>query len=174
MGITHPFNRARAFVHAQSGPDRQHLRTLCQGIQHAQSALQVRAQPYLRQCRHCSGLCCRRIHVESIVYRPDIIYILTMAPQMEAVIQSCLQHPHGLYAADCIFLENGVGPCLFPPTVRPLICIASFCFDTPKLGKSIQRLKRKFLTLQFWIWKQDMRLRWQGVKNAVRREADIG
>ncbi len=167
MGITHQYNRARAFVHAQTGPAHQELLAICRSIQQAQSALQTRARPYLRHCRQCAGLCCRRIHIESIVHRPDFIFILTLMPHMQDTIQKCIQRGTAPHAADCPFLANGVGPCLFPATIRPMVCITAFCFETPKANRRIRALKRRFLTLQTWIWKQDMLARWHKLKKIL-------
>jgi hypothetical protein len=39
------------------------------------------------------------------------------------------------FPSDCIFLENGTGPCLFPDSLRPERCIISFCGVEPSVRK---------------------------------------
>ena len=56
-----------------------------------------------------------------------------------------------MYSADCIFLQNGTGPCMFPEGVRPEVCVTTFCGNHRYVRKEISRLKRKFFKLDAFI-----------------------
>jgi hypothetical protein len=84
----------------------------------------------------CQGLCCRNIRPADIVTEWDLVYILALAPQIETAIAACLSNEN-FFPSDCIFLANGVGPCLFPDDLRPERCIISFCRVEPSIEKEI-------------------------------------
>ena len=109
--------------------------------------LSDKAVPILAKCMSgCQGLCCRNIIPADIVTEWDLIFILAMAPQVEPAMAACLQQ-EAFFSADCIFLANGTGPCLFPDNVRPERCIISFCKVEPLVEQEIRQVMRGFSRL---------------------------
>ncbi len=140
MSLKHAFRSARRRIDGLDSGERARLAELCADIHAAQHALSAKAVPMLTGCTAaCQGLCCRNIHPSDIITEWDLVYILNMAPQIEEAMAACLQH-EGFFSADCIFLENGVGPCLFPDNLRPERCIISFCRVEPTIEKEIARV----------------------------------
>jgi hypothetical protein len=52
---------------------------------------------------------------------------LALVGHLRESMAICLEYENRLLASDCIFLSNGKGPCIFPPAVRPEVCITTFC-----------------------------------------------
>lgn len=147
MGLNHSFRTARKRINALGTDERKTLIAICREIHHAQMALTEQAAPVLAHCMaDCRGLCCRNIRPADIITQWDLVYILTMAPQIEKAIADCLKR-ESFFPADCIFLENGIGPCLFPDNLRPERCIISFCRVEPSLEKQIGRVTGGFSRL---------------------------
>lgn len=146
MSLKHSFKTALKRIDALDGDERETLLAICRDIRHAQETLTEKAAPVLANCMACQGLCCRNIHPADIITEWDLVYILAMAPQTEAAMAVCLTG-EGFFPADCIFLENGTGPCLFPDTLRPERCIISFCRVEPSLEKEIARVMGGFSRL---------------------------
>ena len=147
MGLHHDFKIARKKIAALNGRERKILLSICEKIEGAQQALTKKAAPILAQCMAgCQGLCCRNIRVADIITKWDLVYILVMAPQIEAEIAACLES-EPFFPSDCIFLKNGTGPCLFPDNLRPERCIISFCRVEPPVEKEIARVMKDFSRL---------------------------
>ena len=146
MGLRHSFKSARKRIDALDGEERETLLAICRDIRQAQAALTQKAAPFLANCMACQGLCCRNIHPAEIITEWDLVYLLTMAPQMEAAMADCLA-AEGFFPADCIFLENGTGPCLFPDNLRPERCIISFCRVEPSIENEIRLVMGGFSRL---------------------------
>ena len=109
--------------------------------------LSAKAAPILQGCMaNCQGLCCRNIHPADILTEWDLVYILAMAPQIEDAMVACLAR-ESFFPADCIFLENGTGPCLFPDNLRPERCIISFCRVEATIEKEIGQVMAGFSRL---------------------------
>ncbi|MFO7713417.1 hypothetical protein [Desulfosarcina sp.] len=162
MGLKHSFRAARRKIDALDGNERTTLLAICRDIRHAQHALTQKAAPLLASCMgKCRGLCCRNILPADIVTEWDLLYILAMAPEIEDAMAVCLTR-EGFFPADCIFLENGTGPCLFPDTLRPERCIISFCRVEPCIEKEIGRVMSGFSRLiRFFMFRPLRRLqRW--------------
>ena len=158
MGLRHSFTSARRRIAALDGEERETLLAVCRDIRHAQEALTEKAAPLLASCMACQGLCCRNIHPADIITEWDLVYILAMAPQIEAAMAVCLAR-EGFFPADCIFLENGTGPCLFPDNLRPERCIISFCRVEPSVEKEIGRVMSGFSRLiRFFMFRPFRRL----------------
>lgn len=144
MGLTYGLKAARKKIDALDAHDRQALTAICLGIRDAQAALTEKAAPLLAHCSNsCHGLCCRNILAADIITEWDLLYILCMAPQIENATAVCLAK-EGFFPSDCIFLENGIGPCLFPDNLRPERCIISFCRVEPTVDKEIDRVMAGF------------------------------
>jgi hypothetical protein len=56
------------------------------------------------------------------------------------------------FASDCLFLKNGLGPCLFPEGLRPERCVTSFCRVEPSIEKEIGRVMGEFSRLVRFFW----------------------
>ncbi|BBO88437.1 hypothetical protein [Desulfosarcina ovata] len=147
MGLNYQFREARKKLDRLDADERRRLLAICQEICQAQAALTRQAAPILAQCMTgCQGLCCRNIHVADIITGWDLIYILALAPQLEPAMAACLAH-ETFFPADCLFLKNGVGPCLFPDHLRPERCVISFCRVEPSVEKEIAQVMRGFSRL---------------------------
>ena len=147
MSLSHSFKSARKRIERLDAEERAQLVEICEQIHQSQQALSAKAVPILEGCMvKCQGLCCRNIHPSDIITEWDLVYILTMAPQVEEAMDACLQRER-FFSADCIFLENGVGPCLFPDNLRPERCIISFCRVEPSVEKEIAQVMGGFSRL---------------------------
>lgn len=147
MGLTHSFKAAQKKIDALDADERKILAAICRDIHHAQKALTQKAAPVLAHCMaNCQGLCCRNIHPADIITEWDLVYILVMAPSVEDAMAACLTR-EGFFPSDCIFLENGTGPCLFPDNLRPERCIISYCRVEPSIEKEIGRVMGGFSQL---------------------------
>ena len=147
MSLNHGFKSALKRIEHLDAEERARLLEICADIHQSQKALSAKAGPILQGCMvKCQGLCCRNIHPADIVNEWDLVYILAMAPQIEEAMATCLQR-ESFFPANCIFLENGVGPCLFPDNMRPERCIISFCRVEPSVEKEIARVMGNFSRL---------------------------
>ena len=147
MGIRHSFERARKKIDTLNVDERGDLVAICLSIHNAQVRLTDKARPILESCvSQCQGLCCRNIHPADIITTWDLIYILAMTPQIEGAMADCLTRD-SFFPADCIFLKNGTGPCLFPDNLRPERCIISFCRVEPSIQKQIRQVMSGFSRL---------------------------
>jgi len=160
MGLKHDLQTARKKLAALDNTERETLADICAQIHCAQQTLTEKAAPLLDQCMtRCQGLCCRNIRVAEIITKWDLIYILAMRPELESSMASCLEK-EDLFAADCLFLENGIGPCLFPEHVRPERCIISFCRVEPLVEKEIAQVMKGFSRLiRFFLFRPWHRFR---------------
>jgi hypothetical protein len=84
MGLQHSFKTARKRIASLDGDEREALFWPSAGISgNAQEALTKKAAPVLANCMACQGLCCRNIHPADIITEWDLVYLLTMAPQID-------------------------------------------------------------------------------------------
>ena len=160
MQILYAIEKAGRLIDRMTGPQRQALLAICGEIQVAQQRLNHAAKPYFLHCiRQCEGICCKNIHINEIVNILDFIYILTLAPDLQPVLKQ-LATKEGLFSADCFFLQDGVGPCVFPPDIKPERCILTFCSDTTPINRDIKWVRSRFSRLSryttlrrpfFWI-----------------------
>ncbi|MBR9987794.1 MAG: hypothetical protein KFF68_17965 [Desulfosarcina sp.] len=159
MGLNYSFKAARKKIDSLNTGEREALATICRDIHQAQQVLSHKAAPILEGCMAgCRGLCCRNIHPADIITEWDLVYILTMAPEIEDAVAACLAR-EGFFPSDCIFLENGTGPCLFPDSLRPERCIISFCRVESSVEKEIGRVMADFSRLiRFFIFRPLRRL----------------
>jgi hypothetical protein len=147
MGLRFSFRTAKRKIDGLDADERSRLLEICEEIQHAEQALSEKAAPLLQACvDRCQGLCCRNIRPADIVTQWDLVYILAMAPQLEPAIAAGLSNEN-FFPSDCIFLADGVGPCLFPDDLRPERCIISFCRVEPSIEKEIGRVMGGFSRL---------------------------
>jgi hypothetical protein len=176
MGIKADFEEAERIIAGLRPADRVTLCRICDEIQAAEAHLLEQAQNNMDRCiEACQGLCCRNIQLEAIIGVWDLVYILTVAEAFRDRMAACLEKEIPFYAADCIFLENGVGPCLLPPTARAEVCLTTFCSRTDAIDREIRTVKRKFYKLGWFIATRKPRMaydrlrQWLGARPNVRR-----
>jgi len=59
-----------------------------------------------------------------------------------------------LFSANCVFLKNGTGPCMFPSGTKPHKCIATFCGRTGAVRQELRALRSSFNKLsRFMLFK---------------------
>lgn len=152
MPLRHKFKKAQKVIAELPDSDRRNLLSICRDIQKAESRLSDAASELLVVCEtQCQGLCCRNIEANALIGFVDFIYILTLAPNLKKTISRSLRHEVTLYPANCVFLKDGVGPCIFPQHVRPETCIVSFCMDDSPAGTAIRRVQSQFARLRRFI-----------------------
>lgn len=151
MRIRYSITKADRLIRSVSGRARQQLGAICRGIQLAEDALVAGARPHFEVCmRQCGGLCCRNIYVDQIINSLDFIYVLCLAPdRFNSLIRRAEQQ--SLFSADCMFLENGVGPCSFGMNLKPERCIIAFCSDTETIRGEIRAVQQGFAKLQQFL-----------------------
>lgn len=169
MGLKHDLKITRKKLAALDNTEHKTLISICIEIHGAQQALTEKAAPLLDQCMtRCQGLCCRNIRVADIITKWDLIYILAMRPELESSMARCLEN-EDMFTADCLFLENGIGPCLFPDYVRPERCILSFCRVEPLVEKEIAQVMKGFSRLiRFFLFMPLYRLYRRVVPKSTR------
>ncbi len=152
MGIKADFAEAERIL-ARLGPaDQRRLGRICDAIQAAETELLAKAGPAMARCIHaCQGLCCRNIQLEAIIGVWDLVYILTVAGEYRDRMAACLEKEIPFYAADCVFLADGKGPCILPATARAEVCLTTFCSRTEEIDREIRRVKRKFYKLGWFL-----------------------
>jgi hypothetical protein len=147
MSLNHSFKAAKKKITCLDAGERKSLLAICRDIQQAQQVLNEKSAPLMARCyTNCKGLCCRNIHPADIITEWDLIYILAMAPEAEDTMAARLTQ-EGFFPADCIFLKNGSGPCIFPDHLRPERCIISFCRVEPSVENEIARVMGGFSRL---------------------------
>ncbi len=152
MGLKYKFKKAEEIIQKSDPRELERLRDICGEIQGAQHQLLQRAKDMLKRCEMgCEGLCCRNIEIDAIIGLPDFVYILAMERSLRETMATCLERESLFYSSDCIFLEGGIGPCLFPSGIRPEVCVVTFCSDESPARKEIALVKRKFMKLGGFI-----------------------
>ncbi len=167
MAIRYDFRQARKITADIAQDDREKLVTLCREIKQAESLLRDAAAPLMESCATaCQGICCRNIHLDTIIGRGDLVYILCLHPELAEELAARVEKEPLLYSADCVFLQDGVGPCIFPGDAKPQVCLTTFCGDTTMVAREIRLVKRRFRRLDrfvslhcakqilgaFWAW----------------------
>lgn len=164
MGLVYEFNAARRIKQSFDPRDSLALDKLCLQIQEAEQELILASRPFLNRCiQGCHGLCCRNAYLDEIIGMEDFLYILCLMPCLEAEIEKRLKHVSCLFTADCVFLENGRGPCIFPSAIRPEVCITSFCMETPTASRQIGAVKWGFQKLAWFVRMRRARALFRGM-----------
>ena len=152
MGLQYQFRKAQETISRLAPADRRRLEKICADIQQAEKRLRVAAEDALVRCQTaCQGVCCRNIDLDAVLGLPDFVYILTLENRLADRMADCLKNESSLYIADCIFLENGTGPCIFPGSVMPEVCITTFCTTETPAQEEIKQLKWKFFQLGWFL-----------------------
>jgi len=152
MNLQYKFKQATRFINDLCPEEYSALKNICKEIQGAENKLRINAEDLLQRCyTACEGLCCRNLDLDAVISKEDFVYLLTNASELRDTIAACLQNEVAFFTFDCIFLKNGIGPCIFPPDVRPLTCLVTFCGDETSVKKEITQVKKKFLKLYWFI-----------------------
>jgi hypothetical protein len=151
MSLKYKFRTAEKTIHQLTSNERHRLEEICTEIQEAEKSLNQKALAKLNGCKNdCRGLCCRNVIPDDLITQADVLYIWMKASSMRELINSCL-HNESLYTADCFFLKNGVGPCIFPLDVRPEKCLTTFCGDTSVIIREIRGVRSKLNKLSRFV-----------------------
>jgi hypothetical protein len=173
MQLQKKFQKAVAIIDQLTPEEINRLHRICRDIQAAEEQLLTAATELIRRCvDSCEGLCCRNLRIEQVIDIYDLIFILTAAGQMKPRIQKRLGRMNPFFSADCVFLKDGGGPCIFPFNTRPEICITSFCSREDQIGPEIRLVTRRFTALRrFLLFRKPRRLqrRLRGVLERRRR-----
>jgi len=162
MELENKIDKAHRFIDSLNAAQLKDLQRICRDIMVSQDDLNVQAAEYFKRCmRACEGICCKNINVNDVVTQLDLIYVLAMGNHSATRVQACAAL-ESLYTADCPFLANRVGPCIFPPNIKPERCIITFCGETRPIRKAIKvvrsgfsklsrysKIKRPFLWVRF-------------------------
>jgi len=152
MSLRYYFAKAQKILERIAPYDREIIEKQCRSIRIAEEQLQTAGKSaFLRCYSGCEGLCCRNLEIDAVIGFSDFIYLLTVESQLKENISTCLENENWFFASDCVFLINGKGPCIFPPTARPEVCITTFCTDVEPIKKEIQSVKSKFIKLNFYL-----------------------
>jgi hypothetical protein len=152
MSLAYQFKQAQKILRDLNSEDVSALEQICREIQVAEIDLQEKSKSLMTRCIHqCGGICCRNVQSDLIISHWDFVFILALKPFLKRNILRCLEKEKPFFSADCIFLENGSGPCIFPADARPEVCIVTFCDDTSPVKKEIASVKRKFFKLIWFI-----------------------
>lgn len=144
LELQYKIKKALRFIDSLSGKERETLQNICFEIQRAQAALNVEAVSYFQRCMfECRGICCKNINVKDVVTQLDLVYILSMkGASSNQILQFAKSEK--LFSADCLFLKDGQGPCIFPADVKPERCIMTFCGNTRPIRRELKAIRSKF------------------------------
>ena len=161
MLLQKKFQKAVAIVGRMRPDEVSQLKKICREIQVAEERLLAASTELIQRCtQSCEGLCCRNLKSGQIIDIYDFVFILTAAPGMKAQIRKRVGHQPLDFTADCVFLENGAGPCIFPFNTRPEVCITSFCGREEQIGTEIRQVTRRFAALRrFVLFQKPRRLK---------------
>jgi hypothetical protein len=152
MSLLNSYHQSAKIVQQWPSGRRPLLAHLCRRIQDAERNLNAAAALRLEDClKDCRGLCCRNLQLDAVFGIPDFVYILALTPALDAKIEECLRHEDPFFTSNCLFLERGVGPCIFPPDLRPEVCITSFCRGDDAIKAEIRRVKIDFWKLGVFL-----------------------
>jgi len=169
MSLGYKFRKADRFLEKLGPDDQNRLRCICHEIRRAEAALLAASENLMQRCiDRCEGICCRNIEMDPIISHWDLLFILVLAPQIRSEIQNCLLKEDPLYRTDCVFLQDGIGPCIFPQTVRPEVCVTTFCENDRSIRREIRRVKRLFVRLSWFLHWRSTRTRLRTVTLAVK------
>ncbi len=148
MSLTHAFNSADRVIRQLDPGLRSDLDACCRDIRRAEERLNAAAATALTRCLGaCRGICCRNLQLDAVIAAADFVYILASQPALHGRMADCLGREAPLFTCDCVFLEDGTGPCIFPPHLRPEVCITSFCRTEPALEAECAAVRRSFRRL---------------------------
>jgi len=152
MSLVPLFRDAVGILDALNETERTALSARCLKIRRAEAGLSAAAAPLLQRCLSaCEGLCCRNIVPDTLIDSMDFVFILGLDRTLTQPISLCLEKEDPLYGTACIFLNGGVGPCLFPGDLRPQVCITSFCTGDHIVRTEIATVKWAFFRMEWFV-----------------------
>jgi hypothetical protein len=152
MSLRYYFAKAQKTLALISPFERENIEKRCRSIQKSEEELLTAGRSaFLRCYTGCEGICCRNLDLDAVIGFSDFIYLLTVEKELKESIKACLEREKSFFTADCIFLKDGKGPCLFPETARPEVCITTFCFEIKSAKQEIRRVKTEFMKLNFYL-----------------------
>lgn len=170
MSLKAKYHLAKRIIQNLEDEDRLFVHNVCLEIREAEKKLQHQAKQLMTTCHEeCKGICCRNLFLDAIITEWDFVYILTLQSNMDNTIVSCLEKEILIFTSDCIFLQNGVGPCIFPSHVMPQVCITTFCNDETFVKNEIREVKQKFFKLSCYRFYRTYRF----IKNFLCRWCQI-
>lgn len=127
------------------------LLQICRQIQASQKDLNSAAYGFFKNCLQCCrGICCRNIYINDIVTLLDLVFILSINPAYTLFLRNLAQK-ETLFSANCLFLKNNIGPCVFSQDTKPERCIITFCQNTQSIKKEIRKVQEKFSKLERYL-----------------------
>jgi Fe-S-cluster containining protein len=152
MALKEKYNTALEIISQMTDEELETVEKMCADIQAAQHRLLLTAEKNMEICMNqCEGLCCKNIVINDIIDMYDFIFILISDRDLTKVISKCLENENRFYSADCIFLKDGKGPCIFPWAAKPEICVTSFCGSEDGIGEGIGGVYKAFSKLEWYI-----------------------
>ena len=151
MGIRYKIQTADDILARLSEKERSRLDDLCRQIRKEQERLQRAGRALFERCiTGCEGLCCKNVIADELITLIDFVFILAASSASAADLLP-LAEEEPLFTADCMFLKNGVGPCIFPDGIRPEKCVLSFCGDDRPIAENIRSVHRGFVRLHRFL-----------------------
>jgi hypothetical protein len=168
VGLNYKLARAERIRTALTSDERRRLDRICADIREAEARLSADSAHLMAGClKNCKGLCCRNAAFDDIIGLADFVYILNGAPRLKDRMKACLADEKPFFTADCPFLAEGRGPCIFADDIRPEVCITTFCADTSGLRGDISRVRRGFAALNRFLMLHRLRAAWCRVLHFV-------
>jgi hypothetical protein len=151
MSLSYKFLKAEQLVAGLTGGEAPAFRRLCHDIRQAQADLVRRGQGLMAYCREgCGGLCCRNVIPDDLITQLDVVFAVGAEAVAAGPLADCLRR-ETIFTADCIFLTDGVGPCLFPGDARPERCLITFCGRVWPIRNEIRRVRSGFNALSRFL-----------------------
>ena len=151
MGIRYKIEKAEGTLRGLAESRRKRAGDICEHIRREQLALQKTGGPLFERCiSGCEGLCCKNVIADELITFRDFFFILA-ASSLSAEDLLPLADKEPLFNADCMFLKDGVGPCIFPDGIRPEKCVLSFCGDDRPIAGNIRSVHRGFARLHRFL-----------------------
>lgn len=151
MGIRYKIRKAETILQRLSSEERSGVEGICEGIKKEQLRLKKNGRSLFVRCiAGCEGLCCKNVIADELITLRDMIFILG-ASSLGPEDLLPLAEKESLFTADCMFLKNGVGPCIFPDGIRPEKCVLSFCGDDRPIAENIRAVHRGFARLHRFL-----------------------
>jgi hypothetical protein len=167
MSLRYKLHKAQTLIDALAPVERDELKRICETIQSSQADLLQNAEPAMHQCIHnCEGLCCRNAQVDDIIGLWDLVFILTLTPDLRETMTDRVAEEKPFYSADCLFLQSRIGPCIFASDIRPEVCVTTFCSGDTGIQKEIRAVKRQFFRLPWFFFKRRPRVVWTALQEA--------
>ena len=144
MELQKKIEKAKLIIESFTGKERIRLLDICNQIKSAQDNLNNEAADLFTDCmQRCQGLCCRNICINDVVTQLDLIYILALDKCISDQVSTCAE-AETLFPSDCLFLEDGVGPCIFAYNMKPERCVITFCGETRHIKREIKAVRAAF------------------------------